>query len=83
MRRNCPRGYLSDQVLLRDLKASLGQERGATAALPAHLVEFDARKLYLPAAYPSMYANCVGELRMSEQAALKRIRAARADASGK
>jgi len=44
----------------------------------SHLAEVDARKLYLPAAYPSMYAYCVGELAMSEDCACKRIRAARA-----
>src|SRR5262249_10147211 len=49
-----------------------------TAALLAHFAEFDARKLYLPAAYPSMYAYCVGKLHLCEQAAYKRIQAARA-----
>jgi len=35
-------------------------------------------QLYLPAAYPSMFAYCVGELHFSEDAAFKRIKAARA-----
>jgi hypothetical protein len=48
-----------------------------TAALLAHLAEVDARKLYLPAAYPSMFDYCVHELHLSEDAAYKRIQAAR------
>ncbi|HEY3215819.1 MAG TPA: HNH endonuclease, partial [Candidatus Eisenbacteria bacterium] len=55
----------------------MAQDRATTAALLAHLAEVDARKLYLPAAYPSMYAYCVGELGLCEQAAFKRILAAR------
>jgi hypothetical protein len=69
---------LSDQTLLRDLAALVAQDRSTTAALLAHIAEVDARKLYLPAAYPSMYLYCVGELRLSEDAAFKRIQAARA-----
>src|SRR2546430_4245853 len=70
--------HLSDDALRRGLSGAVAQERGATAELLAHIAEFDARKLYLPAAYPSMFAYCVGELHLSEDAALKRIRAARA-----
>ena len=70
--------HLSDDALRRGLSGAVTQERGATAELLAHIAEFDARKLYLPAAYPSTFAYCVGELHLSEDAALKRIRAARA-----
>ncbi len=70
--------HLADHVLLRDLTALVSQERTTTATLLAHLAEVDARKLYLPAAYPSMHAWCVGELHLSEDAASKRIHAARA-----
>lgn len=70
--------HLADAVLLRDLAVLVAQDRITTAALLAHLAEVDARKLYLPAAYPSMYAYCLGELRLSEDSACKRIRAARA-----
>src|SRR5256885_158399 len=70
--------HLSDDALRRGLSATVACERGATAELLAHIAEFDARKLHLPAAYPSMYAYCVGELHLSEDAAFKRIRAARA-----
>src|SRR5207247_7878427 len=56
----------------------LAQERIKMAAVLALLAEVDARRLYLPAGFPSMYAYCVGELHLSEDAAYKRIQAARA-----
>src|SRR6266478_3174996 len=69
--------HLSDPILLRSLAALVAQDRSITAALLAHIAEVDARRLYLPAAYPSMYTYCVGELHLSEDAAFKRIRVAR------
>ena len=69
--------HLSDYALLHDLATLVTQDRRTTAELLAHIAEVDARKLYLPAAYPSMFAYCVGELRLSEEAAFKRIHAAR------
>ena len=65
--------HLADHVLLRELAAALSNERAGTATVLAHLAEVDARKLYLPAAYPSMFTYCVGELHLSEEAAFKRI----------
>src|SRR5262245_30810825 len=56
----------------------VARDRAITADLLAHVAEFDKRKLYLPAGYPSMFAYCVGELGLSEDAAFKRIKAARA-----
>jgi hypothetical protein len=70
--------HVSDAALLRDLAALITQERMTTAALLAHLAEVDARRLYVPAGYSSMHAYCVGEWRLSEDAAYKRIQAARA-----
>jgi len=69
--------HLSDGALLSGLRTLVARDRETTAALLAHIAEVDQRKLYLPAAYPSMYAYCVGELHLCEQAAFKRIRAAR------
>src|SRR5712691_210918 len=69
--------HLSDDALRHGLSATVSCERGATADVLAHIAEFDARKLYLPAAYPSISAYCLGELHLSEDAAGKRIRAAR------
>jgi 5-methylcytosine-specific restriction endonuclease McrA len=70
--------HLSDAALLRDLAALVAQDRMTTAILLAHIAEVDARRLYAPAGYPSMFAYCVEELRLSEDAAAKRIQAARA-----
>jgi hypothetical protein len=70
--------HLSDAVLLRDLTALVAQDRITTAVLLAHIAEVDARRLHLQAGHPSMFAYCVDELRLSEDAAYKRIQAARA-----
>jgi hypothetical protein len=69
--------HLADQVLLRDLAALVARDRTTTAALLAHLAEVDERRLYLPAAHPSMFSYCVHVLHLSEQATYKRIRVAR------
>jgi hypothetical protein len=70
--------HVSDTILLRELAALVAQDRVTTAALLALIAEVDARKLYAPAGYASMHAYCVEELRLSEDAASKRIQAARA-----
>jgi 5-methylcytosine-specific restriction endonuclease McrA len=70
--------HLSDSVLLNELAALVVRDRLTTAELLAHIAEVDSRKLYVPAGYPSMHAYCVEEFRLSEDAAFKRIRAARA-----
>jgi hypothetical protein len=70
--------HLSDGFLLQALDTNVRQERGAMAVVLAHLAEVDARRLYLPAGFPSMFEFCVRRLHCSEQAAMKRIRAARA-----
>ena len=76
--RNYSLSHVSDAALARDLAAAAARDRAATANLLANIAEFDARKLYVPAAHPSMFSYCVGELRLSEDAAYKRIQAARA-----
>jgi len=70
--------HVEDAVLLRELVSLAAQDRLTTAMLLAHIAEVDARKLFAPAGYPSMHAYCVEELRLSEDAAYKRIQAARA-----
>ena len=70
-------GHLPDHVLVAELASLVRRDRALTCELLLHLGEVDARRLYLPAAYPSMHAYCVGELGLSEAAALKRIRVAR------
>jgi hypothetical protein len=70
-------GHLSHSALTAALRASVRDTRAATALLLAHIAEFDARELYVPAAHPSMCSYLVHELGFGEQAALKRLRAAR------
>ena len=69
---------LADHVLLHNLAELVARDRSNLAEMLAHLAEVDTRHLYRSAAYPSMYQYCVGDLRMSEDAAFKRIQAARA-----
>ena len=70
--------HVGDSQLRHDLASLVARDRATTALLLAHIAEFDARRLYLPAAYPSMHAYCVHESKLSEDAAYKRIRVARA-----
>ena len=70
--------HLADHVLLRDLATLVARDCTTTAEMLAHLAEVEERRLYLPAAHPSMYSYCVHVLGLSEDAAFKRIRAARA-----
>ena len=72
------RSHLTDQTLMNVLATHLAHDCGTTAELLADLAEIDARKLYVPAGYPSMYEYCVGKLHLSEDTAFKRIRVARA-----
>ena len=72
------RSTVTDQILLRDLVTHLSENRASTATLLADLGEVEERKLYVPAAYPSMHLYCVHELHMSEETAWKRLRVARA-----
>ncbi len=71
------RAHLSDTVLIKQLKESFARDRRNTAALLADIAEVEARKLYLREGYSSMFAYCVEAFGLSEQAAFKRIRAAR------
>jgi len=70
--------HLSDSTLKQELSNLAATDRGTTVRLLVHIAEFDVRKLYLADGYASMYAYSIGELRMSEDIACKRIRAARA-----
>jgi len=70
--------HTRDEDLLRKLDALLIEERVTTAELLIVMAEVDARRLYAPAGYSSMFAFCVEKLRLSEDAAYKRIQAARA-----
>jgi len=70
--------HLTDAVLLRELTGLVSRDRETTAMLLAHIAEVDARRAYVPEGYSSMFSYCVEFLRLSEDAASKRIHAARA-----
>jgi len=70
--------HMSDTNLLHQLEECFSKERASTALLLAHIAEVETRKLFLPGGYSSMYAYCVQKFGLSEDSALKRIRAARA-----
>jgi hypothetical protein len=69
---------LADDALTVELGLLAGREREATAAFIVHLAEFDGRRLYEGAGYQSMFSYCRAVLRLSEDAAYNRIKAARA-----
>src|SRR3989454_7937306 len=69
--------HVSDRDLLRNLACLVAKDRNTTAELLAHIAEVDARRLYLPAGFPSMFLYGVHQLHLSEESAFKRIRAAR------
>lgn len=69
---------VTDPELENRLKRLAGYERKALTVLLAHLGEFDRRRLFADRGQPSMFQYCVSVLGYSEQAAYKRIQAARA-----
>jgi len=60
--------HLSDQELTTALRRLAQDEREATVALIVHLAEFDARRLYEPAGFSSLFKYCRAVLRLSEDA---------------
>jgi hypothetical protein len=70
--------HLSDAALTTELSRLASREREATAALIVHLAEFDSRRLYEGAGFPSLFQYCMKVLRLSEDAVYNRITAARA-----
>ena len=69
--------HLADHDLKQGLAAMVAKDSRTTAHLLAHLAEFDERRLFVPAAHPSMHSYCVHVLGLSADAANKRIRVAR------
>ncbi len=70
--------HVDDATLLSGLTTLVARDRATTAEMLAHIAEVDLRRLYAPAGYSSMFAYCLGELRLSEDATARRIQAARA-----
>src|SRR5438445_13632004 len=72
-----PASHLTDTELAAALGRLAQGERESTVALIVHLAEFDARRLYEPAGFSSLFKYCRAVLRLSEDAVYNRIRAAR------
>src|SRR6478735_1056897 len=68
---------LSDEHLHVEVKRLVGRANTLLAELLAHLAEIEARGIHRERACSSLYAYCVHELRMSEDEAQRRCRAAR------
>ena len=72
------RSHTSNDALHHRAVAHAANERGSTADLLADLAEIDVRRFFLAMGYPSLFAYCVAELKLSADAAYKRIKVARA-----
>src|SRR5262245_16706441 len=69
---------LSDEELRVRIQHLRSRERRTTAALLAHLAEFDQRRLYRERGCSSLFAYCTEVLQLSEHEAYPRMVAARA-----
>ena len=68
---------LSDEELLSSLSKVCQEAREVLARLLVHLIEVENRRLELRSAFPSLFVFCTERLRMSEDEAVRRIKAAR------
>jgi hypothetical protein len=68
---------LSDAELLSNTRALIGHSNQVFAALLVHLGEVEARGLHRTRGCSSLYAYCVYDIRLSEDAAVRRVTAAR------
>lgn len=69
---------LTNEELIRRTEELAADIRTKTCDLVESLAEMDRRKLYQDFHYASLFEYCIHKLRMSEAAAYRRIRAARA-----
>jgi 5-methylcytosine-specific restriction endonuclease McrA len=69
---------MTDEALVAETKRAAETERRSTVELLRLLIEVERRALHLALGYSSMFAYCTRALLLSEQAAYKRITAARA-----
>ncbi len=68
---------LAGPTVVQNALALVAHGNRNTAAVLAHFADIDARRLYRPEGYPSMFAWCVGAAKLSEDSAARHIRAAR------
>src|SRR6185295_11633151 len=69
--------HLTDSDLTSGLFNSIARDRASTVHVLVHIAEFDKRKLFRPAAFPSMIVYCERKLHLPRGAAFKRITVAR------
>jgi hypothetical protein len=69
--------HLSDSALLAGTRRLVGTSNQLFADLLAHLAEVEARRIHRTRACASLYTYCIYELRFSEDAAFRRVSAAR------
>src|SRR6187399_3235690 len=69
--------HVSDDHLLSTTRQLIGRSNQLLATLLAHLAEVEARGIHRLRACASLYTYCVYELRLSEDAAFRRSRAAK------
>jgi hypothetical protein len=70
-------GHLSDDEVLARTRRLVGRSNLLLAELLAHLAEVETRGIHRIRACSSLYAYCIYELRFSEDAAFRRVAAAR------
>src|SRR5574342_188008 len=68
--------HVSNDDLHARTRRLVGRANQVLAALLAHLAEVEARGVHRTRACASLYTYCIYELRMSEDAAFRRARAA-------
>ena len=73
-----PSFRLADHEVLPRLASLVERDRATTCEMIELIGRAEAGRLFAPTPFPSMFRYCVGELRMSEDMAYKRIQAARA-----
>ncbi len=72
-----PFTHLDDQALLFSTRRLVARSNELDAEFLLHLGEIDARGFYRDLGFSSLFAFCVGELGFSEDAAFRRVDAAR------
>jgi 5-methylcytosine-specific restriction endonuclease McrA len=75
--KNVPVSRLSNDALIAELRTSVADDCARAAREVELIAEIQRRRLYAAAGYHSMYAYCIGEMRLSEDAAYKRLQVAR------
>jgi len=71
------RRQTSDDELLRTALLHAADERQCMSVLLADIAEIESRRLFAPAGYSSLFHYCTDALKLSDDAAQRRIHAAR------